>query len=854
MPKMDLARHLVNLSTDGYLEGNGAMRTPASKLPGIFQGLTESGLDSLTIWFSGWDMDQHAGLELVTDLYSEIRDQFQSYPVFILWNSSLLGLLQNHMLDILTCSPLFLKLYRKLAKHAARKLATALDPDAGTVLLRAVEADTLPTQDLASLSFKVVAPQELAELTDVEMQALREDLAGDTQITRLLGEIIVHARQERGTARPETSPDPHCEVGYLSSQILDELLADSVQEDVVRPSGEVDLERAPAPRSPRHWNFATRLLSRIVGRFRAGTDHGLAGTTLEEMYRGLYADKIGPFLWQEIKGAARGAYAANTTGQSGDSPRGGALFIDLLKQYLDGHGSLRVNLVGSSTGCTHICHFVQRAAQVLGDGFRFQNVVFLAPAVGFETFQAGIADCADRIASFRIFAMEDRYERRDPVVKVAPIVYPHSLLYLASGLLEGEPDTPLVGLARHLQGERYLGNEAVRAGRQYLNQFKVPVVYSSTADDAPPGQRAGFTSHYGKDGGPSYDRPTLGSLAILIRPAPEKDLHPVKLELTPEIKSRLTPAGAEGPGPSAPRGARVPGGVMGPAPIRKGQPQLIPRILIGTSEIVDHGIVAGLMKAGRCIARIVTDGVDGLVEIPPGEREKHWQEADAAHEIRRFYGTGWVLGKARRVLVTNNPSLPLPQAARSATAEFGYERAIRADPLPERVLRFSPDDLFFTSPNLKYEGLDYTAVALSEPVPEDLGYLEPRQGTVASMAAKIFVVQHPRGDPKAYVVNHNKKVGADDRYVTYLADTDEGSSGSPLFDERMRLVGIHHVGGHRVTFEGREVVTNLGSRIEVVIQDLIQQLMDAGWDEPSIRHWFGEGFVLKTWRRLALQP
>jgi hypothetical protein len=854
MPAMDLTRHLVNLSEDGFLEGNGEMGTPAAQLPLIFQGLTESGLDSLTIWFSGWKTDhQLAGLELVTDLYPEIRDQFQSYPVFFLWDSGLLELLQNHMLDILTCSPLFLKLYRKLAKHVARKLTTILGSDAGTGLLRAIEAETLSAQDLASLSFKGTR-EELAELTDVEMQALQEDLAGDAQMAQLLGEIVAHARQERDTPRSEPSADPHREVGYLSSQILDELLAQSVQEDAGPPGGERYLEGAPALGSPGHWLFATRLLARIVGRFRAGTDHGLAGTTLEEMYRGLYADKIGTFLWQEMKENAHDAYAANTTELADDSFHSGAMFIDLLKQHLDDHESLRVNLVGSSAGCVHICHFVQRAAQVLGDGFQFQNVVFLVPAVDFETFQTGIVDCADRIASFRIFTMEDSYEWRDPVVKVAPIVYPHSLLYLVSGLFAGEPDAPLLGLARHLQDERYLDNEAVRAGRQYLKQCKAPVVYSITADDAPPGQRAGFTSHYGKDGGPSCDRPTLGSLAILIRPAPEKDLHPVKLELTPEIKGRLTPAGASGPGPDAPGDARVPGVVLIPGVPREGQPQLRPRILIGTSEIVDHGIVAGLIKAGRCIARIVTDGVDELVEMPPGKREKRWQEADAAHELRRFYGTGWVLGKARRVLVTNNHILPLPQAARSATAEFGYERAIRAEALPERVLHFSPDDLFFTSPNLKYEGLDYTAVALSEPAPEHLGYLEPRQGTVASMAAKIFVVQHPRGDPKAYVVNHNKKVSADDRYVTYLADTDEGSSGSPLFDERMRLVGIHHVGGHRVTFEGSEVVTNLGSRIEVVIEDLIRQLMAAGWDEPSIRDWFGEGFVLNTWRRLALHP
>ncbi len=75
--------------------------------------------------------------------------------------------------------------------------------------------------------------------------------------------------------------------------------------------------------------------------------------------------------------------------------------------------------------------------------------------------------------------MSDAHERQDPLVKLAPVAYPHSLLYLVSGLLERDgPDTPLVGLARHLEGERYAGVETVAAGRQCLRQF--------CKDDDPP--------------------------------------------------------------------------------------------------------------------------------------------------------------------------------------------------------------------------------------------------------------------------------------------------------------------------------------------------------------------------------
>ena len=160
------------------------------------------------------------------------------------------------------------------------------------------------------------------------------------------------------------------------------------------------------------------------------------------------------------------------------------------------------------------------------------------------------------------------------------------------------------------------------------------------------GMRAHFTSHSGKEHGPSYDRSTLESLAVLIRPAPEKNLSAVKLELTPEIEQLLSPAdAAERPAPTAPAGPRPRGEVLGREP-RPGLPPLRPKIIIGTSEIVDHGILAGLMKAGRCVARIVTDGVEKLAGLHPDEREARWQEAEANHEIKRFKGGGYCYYKS----------------------------------------------------------------------------------------------------------------------------------------------------------------------------------------------------------------
>ncbi len=60
----------------------------------------------------------------------------------------------------------------------------------------------------------------------------------------------------------------------------------------------------------------------------------------------------------------------------------------------------------------------------------------------------------------------------------------------------------------------------------------------------------------------------------------------------------------------------------------------------------------------------------------------------------------------------------------------------------------------------------------------------------------VYVIQHPRGQPKQVVVRNNLLVdrdeGAETPYLTYEADTDQGSSGSPVFNRQWEVVALHH--------------------------------------------------------------
>jgi endonuclease G len=53
-------------------------------------------------------------------------------------------------------------------------------------------------------------------------------------------------------------------------------------------------------------------------------------------------------------------------------------------------------------------------------------------------------------------------------------------------------------------------------------------------------------------------------------------------------------------------------------------------------------------------------------------------------------------------------------------------------------------------------------------------------------------VQHPRGEKKQVALRENKIVDIPERFLHYAADTEPGSSGSPVFNDQWEVVGLHH--------------------------------------------------------------
>ncbi len=156
--------------------------------------------------------------------------------------------------------------------------------------------------------------------------------------------------------------------------------------------------------------------------------------------------------------------------------------------------------------------------------------------------------------------------------------------------------------------------------------------------------------------------------------------------------------------------------------------------------------------------------------------------------LRRGKGSGFLTED--NLFVTNNHVLPDEDAARGAKLLFNYQQT--PDGLDEEFeeVDLDPEGGFLTS-----KEHDFTLCRVAGDANAEWGAIQMEDVDIEA-EERAIIIQHPGGGPKQIAVYRNVVAYADDDRIQYMTDTLPGSSGSPVFDDSWRLVGVHHSGGH----------------------------------------------------------
>lgn len=175
---------------------------------------------------------------------------------------------------------------------------------------------------------------------------------------------------------------------------------------------------------------------------------------------------------------------------------------------------------------------------------------------------------------------------------------------------------------------------------------------------------------------------------------------------------------------------------------------------------------------------------------------------DAARSVGRVVtrgmanATGFLVSP--ELMMTNHHVLRDPAEAAASALELDVETNLFGVPKSPQTFRLRPERFFMSDRELDFSlcGVE-TSSAGGIPL---AGYgfrpLIGEEGKVA-IGEAVNIIQHPLGMEKQIVIRNNRLVDLPDvepmrPFFHYEADTDRGSSGSPVFNDQWELVALHH--------------------------------------------------------------
>lgn len=234
----------------------------------------------------------------------------------------------------------------------------------------------------------------------------------------------------------------------------------------------------------------------------------------------------------------------------------------------------------------------------------------------------------------------------------------------------------------------------------------------------------------------------------------------------------------------------------------------------------DNPMAAGDRGAADLVAGEVSDAEIATQEKITGERATFLdvsylglghRRAQSVAKLRMtfadgdYHGTAFLI--AEGLLLTAHHNLWEKDGTRAQVVEavFDYERAVSGTQRASKTVGVDLEAALGEA-----EG-DWALLPLAQP--EEGRPLAPLANTAAAKGDRVAIVQHPNGMVKQVALHNNLVLGAEPTRLTYLTDTEGGSSGAPVFNNDWEVVALHRAGVEVKKPLRRELIYNEGTPI-----------------------------------------
>ncbi len=213
--------------------------------------------------------------------------------------------------------------------------------------------------------------------------------------------------------------------------------------------------------------------------------------------------------------------------------------------------------------------------------------------------------------------------------------------------------------------------------------------------------------------------------------------------------------------------------------------------------------------------------------------ERGWHAARSVARVAlrngRPLGSGFLVSD--RLFLTNHHVISSAADAARLSIEFDYELDWLGNQRGATRYALDPASFYLHDDE---QGLDYCLVAVGPrlsgaKIVGDFGCCQLSDASDKHALGEVAnIVQHPDGRYKEVVLRENRLVSRLELVLHYVADTEPGSSGSPVFNNEWEVIALHHWGGpwrqkkdERGFTVPREV--NEGIRISAIVANLLSK-------------------------------
>ncbi len=214
---------------------------------------------------------------------------------------------------------------------------------------------------------------------------------------------------------------------------------------------------------------------------------------------------------------------------------------------------------------------------------------------------------------------------------------------------------------------------------------------------------------------------------------------------------------------------------------RPADDQVTLQAILGRDETLAFGFLEAGHRVGQCVAKLL---------VPRHENGQPARASDGSESLAK--GSGWLLTKD--LLMTNHHVVN----ARAKGEDDASDADLRKQAAATRV-QFDFDTeggpmtvAAVTGLEFADKPLDFAILRLAASQQRPVPVFRPGELTASPQQPfPVNIIQHPRGKPKRIAIRNNLVYEVAGDFVRYGTDTDEGSSGSPVFDDAWNVVALH---------------------------------------------------------------